>query len=95
MNFYKPTQLVFASFVILAISLISHKKLDSNDRLTILAILTVAMLPSMYSINCLVGGNCVIWAWYHSAILSLWCICVALLSMKTTSEQHKKDCLNQ
>jgi hypothetical protein len=93
MNVYKPTQLVFSSFVILAVSLVIKKNLSANDRLTILAILTVAMLPSLYSINCLVGGNCVVWAWYHSLILSFWCICAALLSMQkrtTTKKQQNK-----
>jgi hypothetical protein len=89
MNVYKPTQLVLSSFVILALSLVLKKNLSANDRLTILAILTVAMLPSLYSINCLVGGNCVVWAWYHAVILSFWCVCAALLSMqkKTTAKK--------
>lgn len=90
MNFYKPTQVVFSSFIILAITLISQKKLDANDRLTILAILTVAMLPSLYSINCLIGGKCVMWAWYHAIILSFWCICAALLSLKKSPSQYEK-----
>jgi hypothetical protein len=91
MNVYKPTQLVLSSFVILALSLVLKKNLSANDRLTILAILTVAMLPSLYSINCLVGGNCVVWAWYHAVILSFWCVCAALLSMqkKTTKKDNK------
>lgn len=92
MNVYKPTQLVLSSFVILSLSLVLKKNLSANDRLTILAILTVAMLPSLYSINCLVGGNCVVWAWYHAIILSFWCVCAALLSMqkKTTAKKTIK-----
>ena len=92
MNVYKPTQLVLSSFVILALSLVLKKNLSANDRLTILAILTVAMLPSLYSINCLVGGNCVVWAWYHAIILSFWCVCAALLSMqkRTTAKKTMK-----
>ena len=89
MNLYKPTQLLLSSFVILAASLVLKKNLSANDRLTILAILTVAMLPSLYSVNCLVGGNCVVWAWYHSIILSFWCICAALLSMKKKENKKK------
>jgi hypothetical protein len=90
MNVYKPTQLVFSSFVILALSLVLKKKLSANDRLTILAILTVAMLPSLYSINCLIGGNCVVWAWYHAVILAFWCVCASLLSMQKRTTTKKQ-----
>jgi hypothetical protein len=89
MNIHKPTQLVFVSFVFLSITLIVHRHLNANDRLAILAILTIAMLPSLYSINCLVGGDCVIWAWYNSIILTFWCISAALVSIKKNKKKTK------
>ena len=82
MKLYPQTQFVIASIILLAIVLLSRKNLNSKKRVHIIITLLIAVTPSLYSINCLISGKCVVWAWYNAILLSVWCISASLISIK-------------
>lgn len=42
-------------------------------RLLVFALMLFPVAASIYTINCLVVGNCQLWAWYHAILISIWC----------------------
>jgi hypothetical protein len=44
------------------------------ERLFIILLMLVPFILSVYSVNCLVVGKCVVWSWVHAVIVLLWVI---------------------
>lgn len=49
-------------------------KYNLTERLFIIFLMLVPFGLSIYSINCFVVGNCVIWSWIHAVIVLLWVV---------------------
>lgn len=52
-------------------------------RLLVVLLLLFPFLLSVYSVNCMVVGNCIAWSWIVSIITILWAALVAVLTFMT------------
>ena len=51
-----------------------------GNRLLILLLLLVPYMLSIYTVNCMVVGNCVAWSWIVAVLTLLWSIVVCVLT---------------
>jgi ABC-type iron transport system FetAB permease component len=59
---------------------------NAGVRILLLLFILVPMALSIYSINCLIVGNCHIWAWVQTILILLWVVAfVALIIMATAN----------
>jgi hypothetical protein len=83
----KPTTIAAIAYLIMAIVILlplnigeydpnyeSGRKFDFGYRLLLLVILLIPIGLSLYSINCMVAGKCVIWSYINSVAICLWVI---------------------
>lgn len=53
-------------------------------RLSMLLIIIVPILLSIYSINCMVVGKCILWSYINAIVIALWVIMLITVSFITT-----------
>jgi hypothetical protein len=51
------------------------------DRLGVFAMMLIPMALSIYTINCLVAGQCSLWSWVNSGLVFLWSIVIFGVSL--------------
>ena len=49
-------------------------KYDFTQRLIVLLLMTIPIALSVYTINCMMAGNCVLWSYVVSVITAFWVI---------------------
>lgn len=99
-NLSKPAFLACISYILLAFALlIPLQSLHNNhtnehndipkynfyERVLFVFIMLIPICLSIYSINCMVVGQCHIWAWVQSISISIWVILFILMLIISTS----------
>ena len=84
MKLSKPAMLAAIAYFILSIVVLLPFKVDESStsvrvpslpkRIVTLILLVIPMALSIYSINCMVSGKCIVWAWVQSLALGIWVI---------------------
>lgn len=65
------------------------KKYNFWNRLLIVLVMLIPIALSLYSINCMMVGKCVVWSYVNSIFICIWVllfVTAALMSAKTQSE---------
>ena len=80
----KPAMLAAVAYIIMAFVILiplDNKRCDAlNDpscfnfgkRILTLLLMLIPIALSIYSINCMMVGNCVLWSWVNSVFIALW-----------------------
>lgn len=53
-------------------------------RLSMLIVILIPILLSIYSINCMVVGKCILWSYINAIAIALWVIMLITVSFITT-----------
>lgn len=87
LNMYTPAILAFVGYIIVALVVILPFEIpvydETNDkvyvvkydlaqRLVTLLLLTIPLALSVYTINCMMAGQCVVWSYAVSIMAILW-----------------------
>jgi hypothetical protein len=98
----KPAMLAAVSYLVMAfiILLPINGPCDRNDpncynlskRLLVLLLMVIPIGLSIYSINCMVAGNCVVWSWVNSIFIAAW---VLLFLLATVLSFDNRQTVNQ
>lgn len=103
LDLYTPTIIAFIGYIILAITIIlpfeypvyneldgttSILKYDFFQRLIMLLIMTIPIILSIYTINCMIGGNCILWSYVVTIMTILWIVIFVISAIVYTF--HKK-----
>lgn len=76
-------------YVIVAVALFIPMKSDPNhpkpynvgSRLLVLAVMLIPTTLSIYTINCLVQGECSVWSWINSILVFVWSLLILGVSV--------------
>ena len=89
MNLTMPAVIAFVAYIVLALVIILPMefpvvdqetgkdyivKYDFSQRLIVLLLMTIPIALSVYTINCMMAGNCVLWSYVVSVITAFWVI---------------------
>ena len=89
MNLTMPAVIAFVAYIVLALVIICPfdlpavdqetgkdyiVKYDFSQRLIVLLLMTIPIALSVYTINCMMAGNCVLWSYVVSVITAFWVI---------------------
>ena len=103
LDLYTPTIIAFIGYIILAITIILPfeypvyneqdgstriLKYDFFQRLIMLLIMTIPIILSIYTINCMIGGNCILWSYVVTIMTILWIVIFVISAIVYTF--HKK-----
>ena len=104
LDLYTPTIVAFIGYIILAITIILPfeypvyneqdgsmyvLKYDFFQRLIMLLIMTIPIILSIYTINCMIGGNCVLWSYVVSLMTVIWIVIFVISAIVYTF--HNKN----
>ena len=102
-NLYPPTIIAFVGYIILAVTIILPfeypvydevndttyiVKYDFGQRVLMLLLMTIPIVLSIYSINCMMGGNCVLWSYVVSIITIIW-VAIFVIAAVVYTFKHK------
>ena len=102
-NLYTPTIIAFVGYIILAVTIILPfeypvydevndttyiVKYDFGQRVLMLLLMTIPIVLSIYSINCMMGGNCVLWSYVVSIITIIW-VAIFVIAAVVYTFKHK------
>lgn len=102
-NLYAPTIIAFIGYIILAVTIVLPfeypvydevndttyiVKYDFGQRILMLLLMTIPIVLSIYSINCMMGGNCVLWSYIVSIVTVIW-IAIFVISAILYTFKHK------
>lgn len=104
LDLYTPTIIAFIGYIILAITIILPfeypvyneqdgsmyvLKYDFFQRLIMLLIMTIPIILSIYTINCMIGGNCILWSYVVTIMTVLWIVIFVISAIVYTF--HNKN----
>ncbi len=104
-HIYTPTIIAFIGYIVLAITIIlpfEYPITDETDgsvyimkynfmhRFLMLLIMTIPIILSIYTINCMVGGNCVLWSYVVTIMTIIW-IAIFVISAMVYTFHYKRD----
>lgn len=94
MKLEKPTLIAAIAYVVMACVILSPLNIGDYDkkmqdggrydlgyRLMLLLILAIPIALSLYSINCMVRGRCLVWSYVNSVAVCLWVILFLVASL--------------
>lgn len=95
MHMYIPAIIALVAYLILALVIIlpfDYPVKNENgrtyvvkynfwQRLLTIILLAIPVMLSIYTINCLVGGNCIVWSYTVSIITAVWVIIFVVVAM--------------
>jgi hypothetical protein len=97
----KPTIIAAIAYLIMAVivvmpmnigdydpNYVKTKKFDLGYRILLLVILLIPIGISLYSINCMVAGKCMVWSYINSVIICLWVILFLVASLISTQKSE-------
>ena len=106
-NLYAPAVIAFVGYIILALTILLPfeypvydeasdtvyiVKYDLGQRILMLLLMTIPIALSIYTINCMMSGQCVAWSYIISIITVLWVgIFVITAVMYTFGNKAKKS----
>lgn len=83
----KPTIIAAIAYLIMGIMILlpmnigeydpeynTTQKFDLTYRILLLLILLIPIVLSLYSINCMVQGKCVLWSYINAVLICIWVI---------------------
>lgn len=86
--------LIMAFIVLLPLSNTTYKLSDDSPtpykqtfgyRLLLVLILLIPIALSVYSINCMMVGKCVVWSYVQAAFIALWVVLFVVASLMAAS----------
>lgn len=96
----KPAMLASVAYLIMAfvilVPLDNRKNCDPSvdsscynfgRRVLTLILMLIPIGLSIYSINCMVAGKCIIWSWVNSVFIALW-VLLFIVAIVMSSEQQ-------
>lgn len=96
----KPAVLAMVAYIVLAFAILipldgsmNCKKnggetcYDFNKRVMTLILMIIPIGLSIYSIQCMMVGNCVVWSWVNSIFIALWVLLFLLAVVMTTEKR--------
>jgi hypothetical protein len=66
-------------------------KYDIVERLIVLLLLLIPVALSVYTINCMISGNCVLWSYIISLISVFWVILFVISAFVYTMRKSKQQ----
>jgi hypothetical protein len=105
LNLTTPALIAFIAYIILAIIIILPfefpvtdqetgknyiVKYDLSQRLIVLLLLTIPVALSVYTINCMVTGQCVAWSYIVSIISVFWVALFIITAIIYTMRKNKQ-----
>ena len=89
--------LVLAFVVVLPFNQVSDKGVVSKPpsfrkRCMIVILMVIPICLSVYSINCMVVGKCMVWSWFQSIAIAVWIILfltASFLAGENVSETYR------
>lgn len=104
LNLTAPAVIAFIAYLILALVIIlpfdfpvqdqetgqeTVIKYDFTQRLIVLLLMAIPIALSVYSINCMMAGNCVLWSYVVSIVTVFWIILFIITAIAYTIGQKK------
>lgn len=62
---------------------VKRTKYSFGRRLLVIVLLLFPFLLSVYSVNCFIVGNCVVWSWVVALLTLLWALIVTVATFST------------
>lgn len=105
-NLYAPTIIAFIGYIILAVTIVLPfeypvydevndttyiVKYDFGQRILMLLLMTIPIILSIYSINCMMGGNCVLWSYVVSIVTVIWIAIFVVSAILYTFKQKSVE----
>jgi len=101
MKLSKPAMLAAIAYIILGIVVLLPFKVNGSTakppsfakRVVTLILLLIPMALSVYSINCMVVGKCILWSFLQSIALGVWVILFVTASFmvgENVSEEYRR-----
>ncbi len=99
----KPAMLAAVAYIIMAFVILlplDNRKCDAlNDptcynfskRILTLLLMLIPIGLSIYSINCMMVGNCVLWSWVNSVIIALWVLLFIIAIVMSADNRAAAD----
>ena len=101
MQLTKPALLAAVAYLIMAFVILLpldyERGCDPRDptcynfgkRLLTVILMLIPIALSIYSINCMMVGKCVVWSWVNSIVIAVW-VLLFLIAMMLSANQQKK-----
>ena len=95
MKLEKPTVIAALAYFVMAVVILSPLNIgrdydpkmqdtgryDLGYRLLLLAILAIPIALSLYSINCMIRGRCMLWSYVNSVAICIWVLLFLVASL--------------
>lgn len=87
----KPAFLAAVSYIILAFTVILPFNIGDGIsysfwyRFLLLLIMLIPIILSVYSVNCMMVGKCVIWSWVNAVVIAIWVLLFVLAAILASS----------
>ena len=63
-------------------------------RLLVLLLMLIPIGLSIYSINCMVVGNCMVWSWVNSIFIALWVLLFLIATVMSFDARNSSESVN-
>lgn len=103
MRIAKPTVIAAIAYFIMGLVILMPLKIGEYDpsyektgkfdfgyRLLLLVIMLVPFALSLYSINCMVEGKCMVWSYVNAVAICLWVILFFVASLMSSEKLYNK-----
>ena len=104
MKLERPTYIAAIAYAVMACVILSPLNIGEYDtkmqqtgrynlgyRLMLVLVLAIPVFLSLYSINCMVRGRCVLWSYANSAAVCLWVILFLVASIIASQKAYKQQ----
>ena len=94
MKLSKPTQVTAFAYTVLLCAVIipcCGSSYNMKERANAFLGMLLPMAMSLYSLNCMMVGDCKIWAWYNAVLISAWCFMVTVIVLKRKEKLNLKQ----
>ena len=94
MKLSKPTQVTAFAYTVLlcAVTLpCCGASYNLKERVSAFLGMLLPMAMSLYSLNCMMVGDCKMWAWYNAVLISAWCFMVTVIVLKRKEKLNLKQ----
>lgn len=99
----KPAYLAAVSYVILGLAILLPLNIGGTDpvygeelgaynfarRFLIVLLMIIPIGLSIYSINCMMVGKCVIWSWVNALVIAVWVLLFLMASVLSYDVRNK------
>lgn len=103
-NLYTPAIIAFIGYIVLAVTILLPFEYpvyddagnmyivnyDISQRLLMLLLMTIPIALSIYTINCMMSGECILWSYIVSIVTVLWVAIFVITAMVYTFKKDDK-----